>query len=575
MKCPYCENEISDDAKACIHCWHDLPQNVNETQRPEEAADSDLAPILLPDPRKSQASEPAGTVSVSSVPAPAEATPAGTPEGISEAFGKVAMSAEAGQYSVPLGMPPSLEAVWRLSDVDLAAARHSTVVLKRIGMLFYLLPFLCASTVGSWLFRLYTWLFYIVCWWPVGYVLRNVRTVLAQRRLKHISIVSAGCSLISIGVALFFAFQIDSEGASNEFAKLVGYYAGALLLPCIYGIIWLYVLRHCRNPHIFAEDPCSPAEVEFIWKNRWHLAKGAAMTYPARYEKTFLGAIALFGCLLSYLMAILFIFAIYMTSTKPLNEQKAMKGLEENDAMTTPRQLSRPVEEMETEEVRQNAAAGDVRAQQELALRFFTGSKGVERDERQAVLWLRKAAELGDPYSQAFLGDMYFNGTGIQQDDGEAAKWWQKSAEQGCAEGQWRVGQLHYMGRGVPKDDAEAVKWFQKSAEQGSADGQFLLGRCCMEGWGRTADPAEAVKWFQKAAEQGQSGGQIWLGLCLGNGVGAERDVEAGAQWLRKAYANPSTSEEDKKFIGEFLEKWGKTPNQTEDPRPKTQDPKP
>lgn len=44
------------------------------------------------------------------------------------------------------------------------------------------------------------------------------------------------------------------------------------------------------------------------------------------------------------------------------------------------------------------------------------------QDEEQAARWFRKSAELGSPYGQVELGEMYEDGRGVEQDYQEACE---------------------------------------------------------------------------------------------------------------------------------------------------------
>jgi len=74
---------------------------------------------------------------------------------------------------------------------------------------------------------------------------------------------------------------------------------------------------------------------------------------------------------------------------------------------------------------------GDARAQLLLSDIYFNGLCGVAVDNKQAMEWLRKAAEQGQPIAQNNLGGRYEDGIIIPKDMAQAAYWYRKSAEQG------------------------------------------------------------------------------------------------------------------------------------------------
>ncbi len=91
------------------------------------------------------------------------------------------------------------------------------------------------------------------------------------------------------------------------------------------------------------------------------------------------------------------------------------------------------------------AEQGNAKAQGNLGAMYANG-QGVAKDEDQVVKWYHKAAEQG--HARAFQGvrflaeqgnvsaqfnlaDMYSNGRGIAKDDQQAVMWYRKAAEQG------------------------------------------------------------------------------------------------------------------------------------------------
>ena len=77
---------------------------------------------------------------------------------------------------------------------------------------------------------------------------------------------------------------------------------------------------------------------------------------------------------------------------------------------------------------------------------------GVTKDLKEAVRWVRKAAEQGYVNGQVWLGVMYQHGEGVTRDYKEAVKWYRKAAMQGLAGAQWWLGTMYRDGEGVVQD---------------------------------------------------------------------------------------------------------------------------
>jgi uncharacterized protein len=107
-------------------------------------------------------------------------------------------------------------------------------------------------------------------------------------------------------------------------------------------------------------------------------------------------------------------------------------------------------------------------------------------------LW-RPLAERDDPRSEAGLGFMYHRGLGVDADDREAAVWLRRAAEQGQAEGQLMLGILFYYGRGVPQSFVRAYAWCELAETDGNADAT-LCRDAALESMRSDTDRAEAFR---------------------------------------------------------------------------------
>lgn len=104
------------------------------------------------------------------------------------------------------------------------------------------------------------------------------------------------------------------------------------------------------------------------------------------------------------------------------------------------------------------AAAGDVKAQNELGWRYNNG-EGTAKDQATAVIWFRKAAEQGYPKAQRNLGLSYLFGEGVAEDPTKAVKWLTLAANQEDPTGEYFLGQCYQNGLGVTKDIDVGFRW--------------------------------------------------------------------------------------------------------------------
>jgi hypothetical protein len=104
------------------------------------------------------------------------------------------------------------------------------------------------------------------------------------------------------------------------------------------------------------------------------------------------------------------------------------------------------------------ADAGDSDAQCKIGLLYADGEK-IPRDNAQAALWFRRAAEQGNARAQFCLGFCYQDGRGTLQDYSQAATWLRKSAKQGNADAQFSLSELLFCGNGISQNYAESYFW--------------------------------------------------------------------------------------------------------------------
>jgi len=79
-------------------------------------------------------------------------------------------------------------------------------------------------------------------------------------------------------------------------------------------------------------------------------------------------------------------------------------------------------------------------------------------------------AEQGMAVAQHFLGWHYHKGIGTSQDDRQAVVWWKKAAAKGVAESQQGLGWAYANGRGVAEDLLEAYRWYNRAVAGGDEE---------------------------------------------------------------------------------------------------------
>ncbi len=144
------------------------------------------------------------------------------------------------------------------------------------------------------------------------------------------------------------------------------------------------------------------------------------------------------------------------------------------------------------------ARQGDADAQFNLALLYMNG-KGVEKNDRKALLLFLEAARQGHAEAQYNAGLLFYTGRGIARSTRDALLWWRRAADQGLAAAKYNLGIMYAYGEGVGVDNERAIALWREAAGDGYAEAMNALAVAYEKGWfGLPKDPARAKAWREK-----------------------------------------------------------------------------
>jgi TPR repeat protein len=109
------------------------------------------------------------------------------------------------------------------------------------------------------------------------------------------------------------------------------------------------------------------------------------------------------------------------------------------------------------------AQAGHADSQFNVALMYEQGI-GIGKDEKEAIVWYRKAAEQQHAAAQYNLAVLYENGRGTEIDFAMANEWYRKAAAQGDPLAMGNLGMLYVRGQGVTENKVAGVALLMVSA---------------------------------------------------------------------------------------------------------------
>ena len=98
-------------------------------------------------------------------------------------------------------------------------------------------------------------------------------------------------------------------------------------------------------------------------------------------------------------------------------------------------------------------------AQAQLAVLYYDGRGGIERDPARAYELFARAAVTGCPASQLYLGLMHLSGEHLPKDMERASFWFRKAADQGRTDLSARLIELH--GEEIPLRLRVAYEWIR------------------------------------------------------------------------------------------------------------------
>ncbi len=182
----------------------------------------------------------------------------------------------------------------------------------------------------------------------------------------------------------------------------------------------------------------------------------------------------------------------------------------------------------------QLAERGSAEAQFELGIRLLSG-EGLDKDEKQAAEWLKKAAAQQSLPAMNALGSMSEEGVGLPKDPKKAFEWYEKSAKFGFALAQLNLADCYDMGKGVEKDEKQAFSWVSRAAQQDFAPAQAAYGWKLEHAVGTEKKTHEAASWYLKAAQQGLVAAMTRLAYLYYTGSGVPLDYHRAEAWYRLA----------------------------------------
>lgn len=154
-------------------------------------------------------------------------------------------------------------------------------------------------------------------------------------------------------------------------------------------------------------------------------------------------------------------------------------------------------------------------------------------------------AHRGDGEACFELGRAYELGLGVPMLEKEAAIWLGRAAEQGITDALIRIGLLKLAGNGTDRDPEGAFGQFVRAAELGDIRGVYRQGLCYLDGQGVIKDPVHAIECLKLAAARQYAPAIYRLAILHWEGVGVDRNVHTALRYLYAVCKRGYTDEDD------------------------------
>ena len=192
---------------------------------------------------------------------------------------------------------------------------------------------------------------------------------------------------------------------------------------------------------------------------------------------------------------------------------------------------------------RKAASLGDTPAMYKLGMILLNGLIEEQRNPREAINWLKRAAEQADVENPHALHELALlheipNSPLVPYDPPYAKSLFTQAAQLGYTPSQYKLGQCYEYGSlTCPVDPRRSIAWYTKAAEKGDPEAELALSGWYLtgsEGVLKQSD-SEAYLWARRAANKGLSKAEYAVGYYAEVGIGIKQDIEFAKRWYMRA----------------------------------------
>lgn len=190
------------------------------------------------------------------------------------------------------------------------------------------------------------------------------------------------------------------------------------------------------------------------------------------------------------------------------------------------------------QKLQNEAANGDAEAMKMLGAIYFSGKKGVaKQDFALARKWWCRAAKAdpSDPQTHYLLGEMYRKGLGGKLSLQAALAHLRRAAKGGHLKAMFALAYaLAACDIQKPAPYNRAFPWVFRAAKQGYLPAFFQLAEAFRHGYGCQRNLKAAFYWYSRAAKKGDTQAAIQKAYCQGLGIGVWENKPGGERALQR-----------------------------------------
>jgi len=135
----------------------------------------------------------------------------------------------------------------------------------------------------------------------------------------------------------------------------------------------------------------------------------------------------------------------------------------------------------------------------------------------EAVLWLAKAAEQGNPNAGQYLAAAYLTDSAVGWDEAKAIDYYRKSTRSDLAKAEYEIGNLYKYGwKALPASNEIALQWYERAGERNYVPALLSLARIYFSGdFGVRRDASRAYELASRASGLGNYDASYYLATTI------------------------------------------------------------